>query len=96
MLPLLANVSTITPTLEAGPESDSGPLVIQHMGGWLRKWEQGATSKKALSPCRKSPRMLCRGHAISRAKMGSKIFWGYIWGYEAFCCTIQISIFSML
>ncbi len=47
MLPLLANVSTITPTLEAGPESDSGPLVIQHMGGWLRKWEQGAISKKA-------------------------------------------------
>ena len=34
---------------EAGPEADSGPLVIRHMGGWLRKWEQEATSKKLFS-----------------------------------------------
>ena len=31
---------------EAGPEVDSGPLVFRHMGCWLRRWEQEATSKK--------------------------------------------------
>lgn len=47
MLPLLANVSTITPTLEAGPESDSGPLVIQDMGGGCGDGSRGLPQKKA-------------------------------------------------
>ena len=31
---------------ETGPEAGSDSLMIRHVDGWLRRWEQEATSKK--------------------------------------------------